>query len=151
MGYLLDTNILIRLFDRKSLDYSKVYASVDSLKSQDETLCFAPQNAAEFWNVATRPLDKSGLGLTVDETEPLLAKIEELFTVLLDTPSMYSIWRSLVRTARVSGVQVHDARLVAWMQAHSISHILTLNTRDFKRYTSIAGIVVVSPQDIVGA
>jgi hypothetical protein len=38
---------------------------------------------------------------------------------------------------RVSGAQVHDARLVAAMLAHGISHLLTLNDRDFTRYSSI--------------
>lgn len=33
--------------------------------------------------------------------------------------------------------QVHDARLVALMQAHGITHILTLNGSDFTRYPGI--------------
>lgn len=47
----------------------------------------------------------------------------------------------------VSGVQVHDARLVAAMQAHNITHILTFNTSDFTRYASL-GIVPVDPATI---
>jgi predicted nucleic acid-binding protein len=37
----------------------------------------------------------------------------------------------------VSGVQVHDARLVAAMRIHGIRHILTFNTKDFSRYSEI--------------
>ena len=44
----------------------------------------------------------------------------------------------------VSGVQVHDARLVASMIAHNVAHILTFNVTDFTRYDS-EGIVAVDP------
>jgi len=44
----------------------------------------------------------------------------------------------------VSGVQVHDARLVAAMTVHGVTHILTLNPTDFARYTTV-GIVAVDP------
>jgi predicted nucleic acid-binding protein len=46
----------------------------------------------------------------------------------------------------IQGVQVHDARLVAWMQAYGITHIVTLNTADFARYP---GITALSPQDVL--
>ena len=44
----------------------------------------------------------------------------------------------------VSGVQVHDARLVAAMRVHGLDRLLTLNVADFSRYP---GIVAVHPRD----
>ena len=44
----------------------------------------------------------------------------------------------------VLGVQVHDARLVAAMIAHNVTHILTFNVTDFARYTD-EGIEAVNP------
>ena len=44
----------------------------------------------------------------------------------------------------VSGVQVHDARLVASMIAHNVTRILTFNVTDFERYAD-EGIEVVNP------
>ena len=41
-------------------------------------------------------------------------------------------------------MQVHDARLVALMQVHGITHILTLNRADFARYPGIVPIDPVS-------
>jgi len=58
-------------------------------------------------------------------------------TFLPDTDQVYSIWRSLVITQNVRGVQVHDARLAAIMQAYGISRILTLNDQDFLRFADI--------------
>jgi predicted nucleic acid-binding protein len=46
----------------------------------------------------------------------------------------------------VKGKQVHDARLVAMMEAHGITHILTLNGADFARYP---GIVVIDPAGVI--
>jgi hypothetical protein len=40
---------------------------------------------------------------------------------------------------------VHDARLVAVMRVHSLTHILTFNTTDFIRYPAIT---VVHPRDV---
>jgi len=38
------------------------------------------------------------------------------------------------------GVQVHDAKLVASMTVYSVTHLLTFNVDDFKRYSGITAI-----------
>ena len=111
MAYLLDTNILLRILSGDNAHPPSVEA-VDRLKERGERLHFAPQNAAEFWNTATRPKNKNGFGLSPDEAETYLTEAEVLFDVLPDVPPIYPRWRRLVREAGVSGVQVHDARLV---------------------------------------
>src|SRR5262245_22504444 len=63
---------------------------------------------------------------------------------LPDVPAVYPQWRQLVVAFGVSGVQVHDVRLVAAMRIHSVTHILTFNVIDFVRY-AILGIVAVGP------
>jgi predicted nucleic acid-binding protein len=45
----------------------------------------------------------------------------------------------------VSGVQVHDARLAAVMNVNNVSHLLTLNPRDFERFT---GLTPIHPGDM---
>ncbi len=52
-------------------------------------------------------------------------------------------WRELVLKYKVSGVQVHGARLVAAMLAGGIQNLLTLNGADFARYREL--ITVVDP------
>jgi predicted nucleic acid-binding protein len=46
---------------------------------------------------------------------------------------------------QVSGKQAHDARIVAAMNVHKLTHLLTFNTADFKRYD---GITVVNPSSV---
>ena len=92
------------------------------------------QNAAEFWNVCTRPVTaRGGLGLSIADVDRRLRVIARLFRVIPDSPAAYPTWRGLLVAHGVSGVQVHDARLVALMQVHGITHILTLNGADFAR------------------
>jgi predicted nucleic acid-binding protein len=103
-----------------------------------------PQNFVEFWNVATRPTERNGFGLAPANADRLLRLVERLFPLLPDSPAVYPEWRRLVVACGVSGVQAHDARIVAAMIVHGVTHILTLNTTDFVRYVTI-GIVAVDP------
>lgn len=97
----------------------------DALLGAGETIHTLPQNIAEFWNVCTRPLDKNGLGLSPAQTDGEVTHLETLFPVLPDAAGTYAQWRRLVVKHAVSGVQVHDARIVAAMVAHSIPYLLT--------------------------
>ena len=46
----------------------------------------------------------------------------------------------------ISGVAVHDARLVAFMNVYGVTRVLTLNAKDFARYR---GINVIHPADLM--
>ena len=147
MFYLVDTNILLRFVDRSHPLHYSIRTAVRMLRQDGHKLQVAAQNCVEFWNVATRPVKRNGFGLEPSEAERLLRLIERLFPVLPDSFEIYQEWRRLVVVFRVSGVQVHDARLVASMKVNAISHILTLNVGDFKRYIS-EGITAVAPGDV---
>jgi hypothetical protein len=54
-------------------------------------------------------------------------------------------WQRLVLEHDVRGIEVHNARLVAAMKMHGITHLLTLNFCDFLRY---AHITVVHPLSV---
>ena len=60
-------------------------------------------------------------------------------------PAAYRRWHALVVELKLTGVQVHDARIVALMLTHGITHILTFDTEDFRRYT---GITALSPHEL---
>lgn len=148
MNYLVDTNILLRLPDRKHPQHPIIRKAIRLLRTSRHNLYITPQNCAEFWNVATRPSDKNGLGFDIEKTAKLLQLYERLFLVIPDNPNIYSEWKRLVKKHQVKGVQVHDARLVAAMITHGLNHILTFNVKDFKRY-QVERIKAVSPQNLV--
>jgi predicted nucleic acid-binding protein len=145
VNYLADTNILLRLVELHSPHHAEAENAVDKLLQNGDTLFLTLQNISEFWNVCTRPLDKNGLGFSISQTDAELSKIEQVFEILPDTEDVYRNWRELVVNHSVSGAQVHDAKIVAAMKAHSIQNLLTFNAKDFKRYTEIKAI---EPKDI---
>jgi predicted nucleic acid-binding protein len=144
----VDSGILLRILHRSDPQHSAVLAALRLLRRRGDTLVMAPQNAAEFWNVSTRPATaRGGLGLDLQETQRRLRILERLIQVLSEGPTTYSLWKQLVTHHGVKGVQVHDARIVAWMQTHGISHLLTLNPTDFARYQTITAL---TPQQLLG-
>ena len=146
MLYFTDTNILLRFLNRADLDYVVTRAAVRIIKARGDDVTTAAQNIAEFWNVCTRPITvRGGLGLSVEATEMRLRLLERHFPVLPDSPAIYETWKALVLTHKVRGLNVHDARLVAAMMTHGVTHILTANAKDFQRYPDMT---VVTPQQI---
>jgi predicted nucleic acid-binding protein len=147
MEVLADTGILLRLMQPSDPFHLQVERAVSSLHARGHEIVIATQNVAEFWNVCTRPISaRGGFGLNLAETERRLTILEAVFAVLSEPATTYRIWRSLVVTLGIQGKQVHDARLVALMLANGITHILTLNSSDFTRYS---GITVLDPTSLV--
>lgn len=145
MSYLVDTNVLLRLVQKNHPMRPDARRALVTLRKQGEELCITSQNIIEFWAVATRPLDKNGLGLTVEEAAGETRELRRIFKLRPDSPAIFTEWEQLVAKYQVMGKQVHDTRLVAVMKAHGLSHILTFNIDDFKRFTDITP---VAPQTV---
>jgi len=145
MGTLIDTGVLLRAFDT---NYPRCRAIRRALRQALEArtpLFVTVQNVAEFWNVATRPLEYNGQGLSAERTKRRVRIIEQLCQVVSEDDRSYDEWKRLVDELDVSGVKVHDARLVAVMKSRGIETLLTLNETDFRRYLG-EGIVVQTPE-----
>src|ERR1700683_4220030 len=125
MRVLLDTNILLRSAQPSHPLCPQATHAVSNLLRKKDAVFFCSQNIAEFWNVATRPADKNGLGLSQEEVLREVSNIEGLLTLLPDIPAIYTAWKAIVRDHKVQGVQVYDARLVALMSVYAIEGILT--------------------------
>jgi predicted nucleic acid-binding protein len=138
MRVLVDTNILLRSAQPNHPLSSQATHAVSRLIRRGDAVFFCPQNIAEFWNVATRPADKNGLGLSHEEVLQEVAIIESLLTLLPDIPGIYTAWKTIVSDYKVQGVKVHDARLVAVAQVYRVESILTFNDADFRRYGNVA-------------
>jgi len=145
--HLVDTNILLRLVRRNHTEYPLVRDAVTTLCRRGAGLYYTLQNMAEFWNACTRPRERNGFGLSIAEVAEGARELEEILTLLPESAAVYREWRRLVVAYRVSGVKVHDARLVAVLRAYRIRHLLTFNEADFRRYEEV---VVVRPESLVG-
>ena len=145
MAYLSDTSIVLRLAQPHLPIYQTVLNALSKIRKSGERLVIVPQILVEFWVVATRPTNVNGLGMTTDNAEKELEKLQRLFTVLPENELIFEEWKTLVVKHKVSGKPTHDTRIAAAMIVHKIENILTLNPNDFKRFTEIKA---VRPQDI---
>jgi len=137
MRVLVDTNILLRSVQPNHPLSSQATHAVSKLIRQKDAVFFCPQNIAEFWNVATRPTERNGLGLSPEEVLQEVGNIEKSLTLLPDIPAIYSAWKQIVAAHKVQGVKVHDARLVAVISVYAVESVLTFNSVDFERFSNV--------------
>jgi len=142
---LVDTNLLCRLCNSVKPPVRETVASrhaLTTLRNQGYELAITPQNLFEFWSTATRspgypPAGSNGLGMSVERADHWLTYFLRTFKLVTDTEQSLPFWRSLVRTHHVTGYKSHDVHLVATMQSHNVTHLLTFNTQDFKRFPNL--------------
>lgn len=126
-----------------------VRAAVRHLMSEGHELVSSVQNAAEFCNVWSRPASaRGGFGQTTESALKRIALLEETGIVLHETEHSYLEWKRLLAEHQISGVSVHDARLVSVMVAEGVDTLLTLNFSDFRRYQEIH---VVTPEMVMNS
>ena len=138
----MDTNILVRLANAAERDHERVRRAIDAVIEDGDELVLVPQVLYEFWNVATRTQNANGLELPNDAAMALFDEYAFGFPLLPDDSRIFGAFRGILAKYGVRGVRSHDLRLVATMVAHGVPAILTLNTRDFRRYDEIELVAV---------
>jgi predicted nucleic acid-binding protein len=139
---LVDTNVTLRLLQPQHPHYPIAVTALTKLRGQGADLCVAVQNLVEFWVVATRPLVNNGLGLSPLTVAGEVRALQGIFRLLEGKTGVAATWERLAGQHLVSGKQAHDTHLVATMQVHSVTDILTFNVPDFSRFP---GITVLDP------
>jgi len=140
---LVDTSVLIRTLQPHHSLYIPADRAIRLLPERGKELHIVAQNLIELWVVATRPLGENGLGMTAARAAVELERIKRMFLFFFFFPAIYSTWEALVLRHQVLGKPSHDARLVAAMQVHGLTAILTFDQAGFSRYP---GIEVVHPE-----
>jgi predicted nucleic acid-binding protein len=146
---LVDTSVLARLANTADPFHTIAAQAVVELHRRGEVLHITAQNLVEFRNLATRPKAENGLGLSPVDAEAKAAVFEATFPLLVETPDIYSAWKTLVGALAVIGKQVHDARLMAVCHVHAVRHVLTFNVSHFVRMAGFGpGVAVVDPTTV---
>ena len=143
----MDSSILVRSTEKGTTRYQEATDAVVALLKKGEELFIVPQCLYEFWAVATRPKASKCLGWTPKRTAIEITNIQARFVMKPDDPGIFAAWYTLVTSHGVRGKPSHDARLVAAMLVHGLTHLLTENDTDFIRYTRIT---VVTPKAVLG-
>jgi predicted nucleic acid-binding protein len=142
---LVDTSVLIRTLQPHHSLYASADGAIRILPGQGRKLHIVAQNLIELWVVATRPLGENGLGMTPADAAMELRRIKGLFFFLPETPAIYPAWEALVLDNAVTGKLSHDAHLVAAMQVHGLTAVLTFDKTGFSRFP---GIEVIHPSEV---
>jgi predicted nucleic acid-binding protein len=140
MSVLVDTNVLLRSVQPSHPMHDPAVRAVAALIRGGEPVVITPQIVAEFWNVSTCPVNSNGLGWSHQQALDEVVRIEGFLSLVIESTDVYNEWKRLVVDYGVTGVQAHDARLVAAMKIYGIHRILTFNTEDFTRYKEIEAI-----------
>lgn len=146
---LLDTNLLARLTSSAHPHCVPSRRAILRLSAQGERLVIDPQNLFEFWAVATRkpgspPAGQNGLGMTCNQASQWIQYFRRRFLLLVDRTDLLDQWHTLVQSHGIQGLKSHDARLVAAMQSHGITRLLTFNAADFKQFA----IMIIDPATV---
>jgi predicted nucleic acid-binding protein len=146
--YLADTNLLLRLADPASAQHPVATQALARLFRQGDEVFLTPQNFIEFWAVATRPVAANGFGWNGERTAREVDDQQKRFPLLADSPEVFTRWLDLVKQLPVTGKRVHDARLVAVLQAHAVENLITFNVSDFAVFPSLS---LVDPSALVAS
>ena len=137
MDVLIDTNVTLRIVDVESRQHITALHATAALKKRGDRPVIVPQTIFEFWTAATRSAQANGLGYSAAQATELLEHLNDSFPLTDDFPSVLTRFLDLVQRYRVTGTNAYDTRLVAAMAARKISHLLTFNASDFRRYDDV--------------
>lgn len=141
----VDTNVLLTATDEsRQLHVEATQILVDSTR-QGMRLAASGQVAREYLVVATRPIERNGLGLSVSDAEANLSEFLRYLDLCDETSDVSMRLRQLAITHNLRGKRLHDANIVATMAVHGISTLLTQNEADFATFDDI---VILSVQDV---
>ena len=132
-----DTNVFLSAVDRKRRLHAQALHVLNALPNRGVALCISGQIVREFLVVCTRPVNVNGLGLPQREALRNAEAIIERSTILDENRNVPVRLLDIVRTATCAGRQLHDANVVATMQEHGLTRLVTGNPGDFRRFERI--------------
>lgn len=145
MLVLADSNVLLRAAKAEDPHRAPAVEALSQLRVKGHHPALVPQCCYEYYVVATRPVERNGLGLKPEQAARDVADHVRLFRLLRDERTVFDAWADLVARHGVRGKAAHGARLVAAMRRHRVTHLLTFNVADFSRYAG--EITILNPQN----
>ncbi|HXX36007.1 MAG TPA: TA system VapC family ribonuclease toxin [Thermodesulfobacteriota bacterium] len=134
----VDSNLLVYAHREDSAWYDAAHARIVEL-AEGRALWAIPWPCIhEFLAIVTHPRiynPPTPLEKAIDQVEAWLESPS--LVVLAESADYWPLLRSRLRTGRISGPQVHDARVVALCQQHGVSELWTAD-RDFGRFPGLA-------------
>ena len=140
----LDTNILVFATMVNAPLHTAALQKMQALQQSGAELWVSRQILRELLAAATRPQSFSQ-PLPMATAAADVARFQAALKIAEDGPGVMANLLSLCQTVSLAGKQVHDANIVATMQAHSIAKLLTHNIADFVRFQHLITVLPLVP------
>lgn len=131
----LDTNILIYASIAEAPLHQLALVRIQTYEQSGYELWISRQVLREYLAALTRPQSFTP-PVPIPTLLRLVGRFVERFQVADETTLVTERLMALLSTVEVGGRQVHDANIVATMQAFGIQQLLTHNTEDFTRFAT---------------
>jgi predicted nucleic acid-binding protein len=136
----VDTNILVFAASRNAPLYQAARQKLADLRRDGAFLWVSRQVLHEYLTVMSRPQRfQNPTPMSVLITDVL--DFQRRFLVADEDSAITANLLALLSSIPCGGKQVHDANIVATMQAHGLRGLLTDNVGDFQRFTAWIDIV----------
>lgn len=131
---ILDTNVLLAATDEAREDHEDAIAAINLWPASGVVLYTSGQILREYLAVATRPVDRNGLGMGQPDAVANVRALRTRLNLLAEDVKVSERLLELLETIECAGKQVHDANVVATMLVHGIDTVVTRNVDDFARF-----------------
>lgn len=136
----IDTNILVYANVASAPLHVEALAAILNYWKNGNPLWLSRQVLREYLAVITRPqLFTSPLSGFIAASR--VRFFEQNFSVADESAQVTQHLLQLIESLDIKGKQVHDAHIVATMLAHSVTHHLTHNVADFKRFNHLIEVI----------
>lgn len=138
----VDTNVLIHTTVAQSPLFKTAQEKITQIRREGKELWISRQILREYLAALSRPQSLLSLSKPIPAST-LVAEIKHLQTqyrIAEDNNVVTEELLTLITRFPIGGKQVHDANIVATMIAYGIRELLTENTSDFNRFTSLIDI-----------
>lgn len=129
----LDTNILVYANVDESPFHQMALQAIQTRYEAGVEMWVSRQVLREYLTTLTRPqvfANPRPVAITIERVR----FFQTQFRIAEDTLQVTERLLTLMAQVAIGGRQVHDANIVATMQAYGISQLLTHNVADFNRY-----------------
>jgi uncharacterized protein len=133
----VDTNLLVYAHRKDSQWHAAAESAVRSLAEGSAPWAVPWPCLHEFLAIVTHPriyAPRSPLAAATAQVEAWLAS--PTLVLLSEGPGYWDVLEKVLETSKVSGGQVHDARIAAVCQHHRVSELWTAD-RDFSRFSGL--------------
>jgi len=132
---LVDTNVLVYANVIETPFHEQALVAINAAYQANRTIWISRQIIREYLVTMTRPQAFENLpkATVLEQVDQFI----ERFQVADDSAAVTGQLMKLMENSKIGGKQVHDANIVATMQAYGIPALLTHNTKDFERFEEV--------------